>query len=949
MAKTPFKFLDSYTSEDRDIFFGREREVEELYYKTFDSNLLLVYGSSGTGKTSLIQCGLAGKFQDADWMPVLIRRGANINDSLRKALVGLSLVPLSEKNSLSQNIKSVYLDYFKPVYLLFDQFEELFIFGSDAEMEQFVKALHEALGSGLSCKFIFVIRGEYLEHIARFEDQIPDFFNNRIHIERMTRANAKRVITEPAGLFNLEVADNFPEKVLERLGSEKSAVELTYLQVYLDKLYKEAVIADPLHPVFNEALLERTGQITDVLSEFLDEQITKTKSPEDTLTILKSFVSDEGTKKQMSLNEIMDFTRSLGKSLSQEVVESELRQFVDLRILKEMDDNGKYELRHDALAAKIYDQISWVEKQLLEVRHFIINRYNDFQKRAILLGDADLQYLAPFENKLFLNPEQKQFIDKSKRTVRRKRNRRRNVALGASLALIIILSGFTIFSIRQRNEAMIQTEIASQKTQEALNQKDLAEKSNELALLSSKQAVEAKLYAEQQSKIAGEQKIIAEQEALKASEQSEFAIAQQQIALQEKQVAEQKTREAEVQRQKADSAQSEANRLRQLALSQALAFQSLQATNDKQLAALLACESYLLSEANGGNTQDPELYSALYENLKKMDAGFQPIIIQARKEVKTIAFDNEGKSIAVLCIDGSLSRYSSTEYSLQKTLQIPGNNMMLNTGYLCQHGKLALAAYEDHSILFYDSEKQIVSPRLTGHRGLVRDAAFSHDESLFATGGRDSTVIVWSQNTALQKYPFETRIKSLGMSNDKNTLAVGTEDGKMYLQHIPSSSKKLIGNNGPARIQSGTYSTNGNFLGFGSSDGKIHLYNHKGDLVKILTDNTNSVDFIAIDETLNVLVSVSGNRSIYVYNLANLALKPIVIKDINRQVLALTLSPDGKVFVACADNAIRQFDLKTEHLSTLLLNEITRNFTTEEWNTYIGSNEPYKKLKPELQ
>lgn len=63
----------------------------------------------------------------------------------------------------------------------------------------------------------------------------------------------------------------------------------------------------------------------------------------------------------MSLSEIIDFTRALGKELTQEDIEPELRQFVDLRILKEMDDNGKYELRHDALAAKIYDQISWVE------------------------------------------------------------------------------------------------------------------------------------------------------------------------------------------------------------------------------------------------------------------------------------------------------------------------------------------------------------------------------------------------------------------------------------------------------------------------------------------------------------------------------------------------------------------------------------------------------------
>ena len=31
MQSSPFKFLDSYTLSDRDIFFGREAEIEEVY------------------------------------------------------------------------------------------------------------------------------------------------------------------------------------------------------------------------------------------------------------------------------------------------------------------------------------------------------------------------------------------------------------------------------------------------------------------------------------------------------------------------------------------------------------------------------------------------------------------------------------------------------------------------------------------------------------------------------------------------------------------------------------------------------------------------------------------------------------------------------------------------------------------------------------------------------
>jgi MoxR-like ATPase len=56
MIKSPSKFLDSFTLADRAIFFGRDQELTELCRRVFESKILLVYGVSGTGKTSLINC-----------------------------------------------------------------------------------------------------------------------------------------------------------------------------------------------------------------------------------------------------------------------------------------------------------------------------------------------------------------------------------------------------------------------------------------------------------------------------------------------------------------------------------------------------------------------------------------------------------------------------------------------------------------------------------------------------------------------------------------------------------------------------------------------------------------------------------------------------------------------------------------------------------------------------
>ena len=148
----PFKFLDSYQREDKDFFFGRNDEIESLYQMIFQTRILLIYGTSGTGKTSLIQCGLANKFQTYDWLALYIRRGGNLLSSLDKTLCRESDEVFAyveqmdpEIKDLTAKIEAVYKASFKPVYLIFDQFEELYVLGTKAEQQQFIRR------SGKSC------------------------------------------------------------------------------------------------------------------------------------------------------------------------------------------------------------------------------------------------------------------------------------------------------------------------------------------------------------------------------------------------------------------------------------------------------------------------------------------------------------------------------------------------------------------------------------------------------------------------------------------------------------------------------------------------------------------------------------------------------------------------------------------------------------------------------
>ncbi len=461
---SPFKFLDSYTREDRDIFFGRDREIEELYQKVFENRILLIYGVSGTGKTSLINCGLANKFEDSDWLPVRVRRGGGIMESLWRELKGYegegeasSTAPPPATGSPKQYLtllRSVYLDHFKPLYLIFDQFEELFIFGDKQERKEFVEVIRAILNADVQCKILISIREEYLASITEFENAIPDIMQNRMRVEKMSHANALQAITGPCKVHDIGLEEGFPEALLERLVPEGNEVELTYLQVYLDKIYKQA--AGDRQPVsFRLSHLEKLGNVGDLLGSFLEEQITQMEDPDVGLAILKSFVSVKGTKRQITNEEVKEASRSLGKEIALEEIKELVNKFVDLRILREKDENGRYELRHDSLAAKIFEKITLVEKEIMEIRLFIENAYHTYENRGSLLSQEDLDYIALYEDRLFLVKELHRFIEKSKdELLARKRSFNRVIGISIAGCLLMILGAIYYYYQKQQNKVL---------------------------------------------------------------------------------------------------------------------------------------------------------------------------------------------------------------------------------------------------------------------------------------------------------------------------------------------------------------------------------------------------------------------------------------------------------------------------------------------------------------
>ena len=441
MKKYPFKFLDSYNQDDTDMFFGRVEETEALYAMVFQNSMLLIYGASGTGKTSLIQCGLAGKFKPYDWLPLVIRRGNNINASLEKQLADAggnnvddddvtTKDPSKKLRGLLRLIKGVYLNNFKPIYLIFDQFEELYVLGTKAEQQQFVESVKEILRAEQPVKMIFSIREEYLGYLNDFEKEVPQLLHKKLRIEPMALDKVTDVIKgiNNYSLSNVKIKtdeiDAISQGIFDRIKGKKKilTIDLPYLQVFLDKLYLETTgdesrQADAL---ITMDVLNRIGDIGDVLRNFLEEQVKsistrlsagyKNITTEIIWKILSPFSTLEGTKEPISKKELAERLPDLDNKLIDESVES----FVNSRILNFSENENLYELAHDSLALRIAEKRSDEEIAILEVQRLVKSQLGVKDAAREYFTERQLLFIEPYLEKFKASNEEKDWITKSR-------------------------------------------------------------------------------------------------------------------------------------------------------------------------------------------------------------------------------------------------------------------------------------------------------------------------------------------------------------------------------------------------------------------------------------------------------------------------------------------------------------------------------------------------------
>lgn len=409
MTESPFKLLESYGAGDKNIFFGRDSEIYALYNLLQQTQLALVYGASGTGKTSLINAGLPKVFKIADWFKISVRRRDNINDSLCAA-VGSYLDAKPTVEELPDAVRHVFEKRWIPVYLVFDQFEELFTLSQDeGERTLFFSTLKAIMEQNTAVKIVLSMREEYIGHLYDYEHILSILFEKRFRVEAMKDDTICTVISRTCRVhgIQLEDGDSTAKVIQRRLKTGKQSVHLPYLQIYLHSLYGRAV---EMHSKarFTEDLIKHDDYTLEkVLNRFIGGKISdaqallKEKYPHIPSNfaeaLLDDFATDSGTKRALRAQELVTKHKQ-----TSEVVRLALQYFDENAKLLRADEDEveRYEPVHDVVASQIHERRTKEDKEFNKFVRDIETDYERWLTDKTLLQESTLNKVEVYRERL---------------------------------------------------------------------------------------------------------------------------------------------------------------------------------------------------------------------------------------------------------------------------------------------------------------------------------------------------------------------------------------------------------------------------------------------------------------------------------------------------------------------------------------------------------------------
>jgi tetratricopeptide (TPR) repeat protein len=249
----PFPGLRPFEADEDHLFFGREKEIDELLRRLRTTRFLSVVGTSGSGKSSLIRSGLIPSLfsgvmltAGAGWRVATMRPGedpignlaaalspADVLGSTDAELAGAQSVLLEASlrrsvKGLVEAVRLARLPAGENLLVVVDQFEELFRFkrsresaGSRDEAITFVKVLLEAAKQEqLPIYVVLTMRSDFVGDCMEYPGLAEAVNDGQYLVPRMGRDALRSAITGPVAVGGGAIAPRLVQRLLNDIGDD---------------------------------------------------------------------------------------------------------------------------------------------------------------------------------------------------------------------------------------------------------------------------------------------------------------------------------------------------------------------------------------------------------------------------------------------------------------------------------------------------------------------------------------------------------------------------------------------------------------------------------------------------------------------------------------------------------------------------------------------------------
>lgn len=424
--RNPFLELFSYEEAHTKYFFGREKDIREIIERVYQRNLILLYGESGVGKTSLIQAGISPILRNEGVIVVIKTVDINFNsrdllNAVQSTLPESSqfdpIIAENEINSLYDNLDKVAKELRKidqRLVVFFDQFETSFQ-DSKQKLEDFghiFSIVSSIVKKYRNITFVFSLRSDYLDNLGVWanEYRIPELWQNSYPIQKLSISQVTEVLNKAPVSVSAEFSQDLIQIIANDLQNlDRGRIYPPNLQVVASKIFDKAKSATPSQTdrlMIGLKDYEAVGGTEGILESFLDDKLAEFGSNREMAhKVLLSLVRATGRRIALSESELSEVV-----SMPLETLRPIIIGLIESRLVKPTDKPNVYELVHDIVAQKVLEATEEEQtkaKSIIEAFQLAVNTWRTEQ---MLESSLKLDMFYQYRHNLNIGPNELLFL-----------------------------------------------------------------------------------------------------------------------------------------------------------------------------------------------------------------------------------------------------------------------------------------------------------------------------------------------------------------------------------------------------------------------------------------------------------------------------------------------------------------------------------------------------------